>query len=163
MNLNAHHPLSLGFLTLILLIKSTSSFSTEMTQSTEKIKPKFMTNAVIEKLSLPFSEAVKVGHTLYLSGQLGADPKTGQLVSGGIVPETHQTMKNIQATLTKNGLNFDNLIKCTVFINDIKQWPAFNQVYRGYFKNHFPARSALGSNGLALGAALEIECIAWLP
>lgn len=144
------------YLPLLLLLACSS-----LVIASDKNKPEFMSNPVIQTLNLPFSEAVKVGSTLYLSGQIGVDPKTGKLVSGGITPETHQTMKNIQATLQKNGLDFDDLIKCSVFINDIKQWGEFNKVYRQYFNSHFPARSALGANGLALGAAVEVECIAW--
>ena len=139
------------------------SMSAVSAASADSVKPEFISNEVIQKLNLPFSEAVKVGHTLYLSGQLGANPKTGHLVSGGIVPETHQTMKNIHATLAKYSLGFDDLIKCTVFIKDIKQWEQFNQVYSQYFNIHFPARSALGVNGLALGAEIEMDCIAWQP
>ncbi len=122
---------------------------------------KYINSEQNQKLNLPFSEIVKVDKTWYLAGQLGVDPATGKLVTGGIIPETHQTLKNIQATLSRNGLTLDDVVKCTVFIADISQWGQFNQVYRQYFKRHFPARSALGANGLALGAAVEVECIAY--
>lgn len=123
--------------------------------------PEYITSQQNKALNLPFSEIVKVDKTWYLSGQLGADPATGKLVTGGIIAQTHQTMKNIKATLMRNGLTLDDVVKCTVFIADINQWGQFNQVYRQYFKQHFPARSALGANGLALGAAVEVECIAY--
>ena len=108
---------------------------------------------------LPFSSAVEAGGWIFLAGELGTVTGTG-LVPGGIVPETRQTMDNIQATLEANGLSWDNVVKCTVFLADIAEWPAFNEVYKTYFDGTYPARSALGANGLALGARVEIECIA---
>lgn len=110
---------------------------------------------------MPFSDAVRVGHMLYLSGQVGTD-STGTLVEGGIAAETRQTMDNIQAVLERNGSSLDEVVKCTVMVEDIAQWGDVNEVYRTYFPNHFPARSALGADGLALGALVEIECWATL-
>lgn len=107
--------------------------------------------------SFPFSDAVRVGHMLYLSGQIGTD-STGALVEGGIAAETQQTMDNIKAILERNGSSMDEIVKCTVMVEDIAQWGDVNEVYRTYFPNHFPARSALGADGLALGALVEIEC-----
>ena len=107
--------------------------------------------------SFPFSDAVRVGHMLFLSGQIGTD-STGALVEGGIAAETRQTMDNIQAVLQRNGSSLDEVVKCTVMIEDIAQWGELNEIYRTYFPNHFPARSALGADGLALGALVEIEC-----
>lgn len=106
---------------------------------------------------LPFSDAVRVGHMLYLSGQIGTD-STGALVEGGIAAETRQIMENIKDVLERNGSSLDEIVKCTVMIDDISQWGAVNEVYVTYFPNHFPARSAFGADGLALGALLEIEC-----
>lgn len=116
--------------------------------------------AVSEEMQLPFSEAVRVGHMLYLSGQLGYDAKTSKLVEGGIGPETRQTLENIKAVLEKHGSSMAEVVKCTVFLADIKEWAAMNQVYITYFPSNPPARSALGSSGLALGARTEIECMA---
>jgi len=107
----------------------------------------------------PFSSAVEADGWIFLAGELGTTPEAG-LVSGGIEPETRQTMDNIQATLAANDLTWDNVVKCTVFLADIAEWPAFNEIYKTYFDGNFPARSALGANGLALGARVEIECIA---
>jgi 2-iminobutanoate/2-iminopropanoate deaminase len=109
---------------------------------------------------LPFSEAVKVGKTLYVSGQIGVTPGTLVLVPGGIGAESHQVMDNIKAILERHGSSLDQVVKCTVFMADIKEWPAFNEVYRGYFKEHFPARSALAASGLAFNARVEVECLA---
>jgi len=109
--------------------------------------------------SLPFSEAVRVGNMLYLSGQIGVD-NTLKLVSGGIASETKQTMDNIKTTLEKHGSSLDRIIKVTVMLADMAEWSEMNKVYVGYFPKHRPARSAFGTNGLAFGARVEIECIA---
>jgi reactive intermediate/imine deaminase len=111
--------------------------------------------------TLPFSEAVRVENTLYLSGQIGTVPGELKLVPGGIKAEARQTMDNIQAILGAHGYSIDDVVKCTVMLSDMSKWGEFNEVYRTYFKKHFPARSALGANGLALGALVEVECIAW--
>lgn len=113
-----------------------------------------------EDMQLPFAEAVRVGHMLYLSGQLGIDPETSKLVEGGIAPETRQTMENIKASLEKFGSSMSEVVKCTVFLADIKEWSAMNEVYITYFPSNPPARSALGTSGLGLGARTEIECMA---
>jgi reactive intermediate/imine deaminase len=111
---------------------------------------------------LPFSDAVRVGGLLYLSGALGNVPGTTEIVPGGIEAETRQTMQNIARTLEQNGLSFDDVFKCTVFLADMTLWPAFNRVYAEYFKpDRLPVRSAFGVNGLALGALVELECVAY--
>jgi 2-iminobutanoate/2-iminopropanoate deaminase len=108
---------------------------------------------------LPFSSAVRAGNTLYLSGNLGNIPGTLDLADGGIAGETRQTMDNISNVLQEFGSSMDEVVKCTVFLADMSEWGAMNEVYKTYFKNP-PARSALGANGLALNARVEIECIA---
>jgi reactive intermediate/imine deaminase len=113
---------------------------------------------VSEESTLPFSAAVRVGGMLYLSGQIGTD-STGRLVPGGIGPETRQTMENIRAVLEANESSLDRVVKCLVMLADMGGG-AMNQVYVEYFPTHLPARSALGANGLALGARVEIECTA---
>ena len=110
---------------------------------------------------LPFSAAVRVGRTLYLSGQIGIDG-SGKLVTGGISAETRQTMENIKATLEQYGSSLDHVVKATVMLADMSEWSEMNKVYVTYFDEHLPARSALGANGLALGARVEIECVAVL-
>jgi len=109
---------------------------------------------------LPFSEAVRVGDLLFLSGQIGLQPGTMDLVPGGIQAETRQTLDNIRATLERHGSSLSHVIKCTVFLADIGEWGAMNEVYVQFFPDNPPARSALGTSGLALGARTEIECIA---
>lgn len=111
---------------------------------------------------LPFSEAVRVGNMLYLSGQLGTD-STGRLVSGGIGPETRQALINIAAVLARHGSSMSRVVKCTAMLADMREWPAMNQVYTQVFTENLPARSAFGATGLALGARLELECMATLP
>ena len=110
---------------------------------------------------LPFSEAVRVGNMLYLSGQLGMNSSM-KLVPGGIAAETRQAMENIKATLERYGSSLDHVIKVTVMLADIGEWGEMNSVYVQFFSKHLPARSALGANGLAMGARVEIECIAVL-
>jgi len=106
----------------------------------------------------PFSEAVRVGNWLILSGNIGVNPETRTLPPGGIKAETKQIMENIMRTLEKYGSSLDQVVKCTVMLADISEWSAMNEVYVTYFPNHKPARSAFGTSGLALGARLEIEC-----
>lgn len=110
----------------------------------------------------PFSPAVRIGNVLYLAGQIGTPPSAaGSVVPGGIEAETRQTMLNIKDVLEKSGSDMEHVVKCTVFLADMKEWEAMNGVYRTFFKDgKYPARSALGANGLALNARVEIECIA---
>ncbi|MFB3133909.1 MAG: RidA family protein [Rhodothermales bacterium] len=107
----------------------------------------------------PFTEAVRVGNMLYLSGKIGSVPGQG-LVEGGIQPETRQVMENIKDALERYGSSMNRVVKCTVFLADIAEWSAMNEVYVTFFPEHRPARSALGSSGLAIGARVEIECMA---
>ncbi|MDJ0655092.1 MAG: Rid family detoxifying hydrolase [Xanthomonadales bacterium] len=120
----------------------------------------FLNSEANAALELPFSEATRVGDTLYLSGQIGNKPGTLELAEGGVGPETEQTLKNIQATLERHGSSLSQVAKCTVFLADIAEWPAVNKVYKQFFKPPYPARSAVAGSGLAIGARVEIECIA---
>ena len=110
----------------------------------------------------PFSPAVRVGDLIFLSGQIGtAATANGGLIAGGIDAETRQTLDNIKQVLTDIGSSMDRVVKCTVMLADMKEWDQVNVIYRTYFApGRLPARSALGANGLALGARVEIECIA---
>ena len=110
----------------------------------------------------PFSPAVRVGNMLYLAGQMGtsADGKGG-LVPGGIQAETRAAMTNIKEVLEKSGSDMEHVVKCSVFLADLKDWPAMNEVYRSFFKDgRYPARSAFGASGLVNNGRVEIECIA---
>ncbi len=116
-----------------------------------------------KKLSRPFSEAVRVGNILILSGQIGIDPSTGKLAPGGIKAEAAQTLKNIKSTLKKHGLSMNNVFKCTVMLADINEWGDFNSVYIEFFSGRKPARSAFGASGLAMNSRVEVECWAYIP
>jgi 2-iminobutanoate/2-iminopropanoate deaminase len=109
---------------------------------------------------LPFSTAVRAGDTVYLSGALGIG-RDGKLATG-MEAQAKAAMDNLAAGLKQAGLGWGDVVKCTVMLDDMKDWPAFNQVYVTYFPDKkFPARSAFGAHGLALGALLEVECIAY--
>ncbi|KAA9132100.1 RidA family protein [Marinihelvus fidelis] len=119
-------------------------------------------HAIESERPLPFSDAVRVDNLLFLSGKLGNIAGTMQLVEGGIQAETRQTMEHIKAAVEKYGGSMDRMVKCTVFLADMAEWGAMNEVYMTYFPKNPPARSALGASGLALDARVEIECIAAL-
>lgn len=120
----------------------------------------FLNDSGIMPEGVPFSEAVRVGNTYYLSGQVGVIPGKLELVPGGMENEARQTLENIGTVLARYGLGFGNVVKCTVMLADMSEWGAFNDIYRTYFTPPYPARSALGANGLALDARVEVECIA---
>ena len=107
----------------------------------------------------PFSPAVRVGNMLYLSGQIGTD-STGRLVPGGLEAEARQTMENIKDVLARVGSSMDRVVKCTAMMADMAEWPAMNAIYATYFPRNYPARSAFGATALALGARVEVECVA---
>jgi reactive intermediate/imine deaminase len=109
---------------------------------------------------LPFSSAVRVGTMVYLSGQVGTVPGTTRLVEGGIAAETRQTLENIRTVLEYAGSSLTEVVKCTVFLADMADYQAMNDAYREFFSSSPPARSALAGSGLALGAQVEIECMA---
>ena len=115
--------------------------------------------ASLDSLKLPFSEAVRVGTMLYLSGAMGIDA-TGALVPGGIEAETRQALTNIRAVLEHHGSSMGQVVKCTAMLADMGEWAAMNRVYVEHFSMNLPARSAFGVSGLALGGRVEIECIA---
>ena len=108
--------------------------------------------------TLPFSPAVRVGNLLILSGQIGTTGPDNQLIAGGIGPETRQALENIKDVLERSGSSMDRVVKCTAMLADMSEWAAMNAVYVEYFPVNKPARSALGANGLALGAKVELEC-----
>lgn len=125
-----------------------------------KGKVEFLSSAKVLPNKLPFSEAVRVGDLVFLSGQVGIAPGTMKVVDGGIKQETRQALENIKTTLGAHGYTMNDLVKCTAMLADIGEWSAFNEVYKTFFSEHFPARSAFGASGLALNARVEIECIA---
>ena len=127
--------------------------------SEQKADVEYLTSGNMK--SLPFSEAVRLGNVLYLSGQMGIDQSV-HLVPGGIAAETRQALENIKTTLEKYGSSLERVIKVTVMLADMNEWAEMNKVYLEYFSKNLPARSAFGTSGLALGGRVEIECIAVL-
>jgi reactive intermediate/imine deaminase len=123
----------------------------------------YNTGQPIAGQTLPFSRAVRVGQTLYLSGELGIDPATNQLVPGGTGAETTQIFRNYERMLAAYGADLSNLVKCTVFLGDLVNYGEMNAAYAAALPDPKPARSTVGVNGLGFNAALEIECIAVLP
>jgi 2-iminobutanoate/2-iminopropanoate deaminase len=129
----------------------------------EHSRPEFMTSDDPARRDLPFSEAVRVGDLMFLSGQIGFDQATGRVVPGGIKAEARQALTLIKDALTRHGASMADVVKCTVFLADIAEWPTFNEVYGEFFKKPYPARSALAASGLARNARVEVECIAYAP
>jgi reactive intermediate/imine deaminase len=113
--------------------------------------------------TMPFSEAVRAGDFLIVSGQIGSLPGKMALAPGGITGQTRQAIENVGSILRRHGATLRDVVECTVFLADMKDWPAFNTVYKEYFKPPFPARSATGASGIALGARVELQCTAFVP
>ena len=151
----------LALLVFSLVGCQSESMSTNEPPSSEPAVEYLMTPSA--NTERPFSSGVRVGNMLFLSGKIGTVPETGQLIEGGILAESRQVMDNIKSTLEELGSSLDRVVKCTVMIDDIAQWGAFNEVYVEYFPGPKPARSAFGADGLALGAAIEVECWATIP
>jgi 2-iminobutanoate/2-iminopropanoate deaminase len=120
----------------------------------------YLNSGKVYPTNVPLSEAVKVDDTLYLSGQIGVKPGKLELVPGGLKEEGRQTLENLRTTLETHGYSLSDVVKCTVMLADIAKWGEFNEIYKSFFAAPYPARSALGVNGLALGAQVELECIA---
>ncbi|MEX2524735.1 MAG: Rid family detoxifying hydrolase [Gammaproteobacteria bacterium] len=123
---------------------------------------RFIRSDRVERLELPFSDVVRVGNMLYLSGMLGVDPNQHVLVEGGVAAQTRQALDNIKALLEANGSDMNHVVKCTVFLTSSDDWAAMSEVYKTFFNEHLPARSAVTVKGLARNALVEIECIAIL-
>ena len=113
-----------------------------------------------EVAGLPFSTAVRVGNLLFLSGVIGNQPGTRTLADTGITGQTRQALENIKRVLVRAGSARERAVKCTVFLTDLRDYQAMNAVYATYFPKDPPARSTVAGSGLALGARVEIECIA---
>ena len=108
----------------------------------------------------PYSQAIRAGQLVFLSGQVGFDPATGQLVPGGISEQTHRVLQNIGAILSAAGLSFDHVVKTTVFLADMNDFAAMNDIYASYFRSPAPARSTVQAARLPRDAKVEIEVIA---
>ena len=119
-----------------------------------------LSSPAFAQMGLPFSEMVRVGDMLHLSGQMGTLPGQVKLVQGGVAAEARQALTNIRDALEHQGYSLRHVVKCTVMLADMEDWPAFNAIYREFFPPPFPARSAFGATGLALGGRVEIEVLA---
>ena len=108
----------------------------------------------------PYSQGVRIGSTIYYSGQIPLDPKTGQMVSGGVDEQARRVMENIGGLLRAEGLSFDDIVKTTIFLADINDFQKVNEIYGSYFKQAPPARSTIQAGALPKSARLEIEVIA---
>ncbi|TWF44468.1 2-iminobutanoate/2-iminopropanoate deaminase [Chitinophaga polysaccharea] len=108
----------------------------------------------------PYNQSVKVGNTLYVSGQIPLEPASGNLVTSGISDETHQAMKNLEAVLTAAGMSFQNVVKTTIFLTDMQTFPQVNEAYGSYFTSDFPARETVQVAALPKGVNVEISVIA---
>jgi 2-iminobutanoate/2-iminopropanoate deaminase len=108
----------------------------------------------------PYSQAVKIGELVYTAGQIALDPATGQIVEGDVQAQTEQALQNLQAVLKAAGSSLKNVVKTTVFLQDMGDFAAMNEVYGRYFDKKPPARSAVQVAALPLGAQVEIEAVA---
>jgi reactive intermediate/imine deaminase len=144
---------------VLVLLGSLSLIACEVDVSSTSPNVEWLKAPGTEDTDPPYSTAVRVDNMLYLSGKLGIIPGTRKLAEGGIQAETKQTLENISATLENFGSSMDKVVKCTVFLVDISEWAAMNEIYTTFFPNK-PARSAVGIGGLGLGARVEIECMA---
>jgi 2-iminobutanoate/2-iminopropanoate deaminase len=120
----------------------------------------FLRSDAVLSGDLPFSDGVRVGRLVMLSGQLGIRPGTMELVPGGIEAEARRTLENIRLTLEAHGLSLRDVVRVQIMLADMSEWGRFNAVYREFFSEPWPARSAFGANGLALGARMELEVFA---
>ncbi|WP_101772633.1 RidA family protein [Peptostreptococcus faecalis] len=107
----------------------------------------------------PYSQAIKVDNVVYCSGQIPLIPETGELVKGTIQEETHQSMKNVSAVLKEVGSDFTKVVKTTVYLTDMNDFAAMNEVYAEYFSEHRPARSCVAVKELPKGARVEVEVL----
>jgi 2-iminobutanoate/2-iminopropanoate deaminase len=108
----------------------------------------------------PYSQAVEINHTLYISGQIPLDPKSMKVVDGGIQEQTEQVLKNIGAILNEAGYSFRDVVKSTCLLSDMANFKTMNEVYSKYYTENFPARAAFAVKDLPLGVLIEIETIA---
>jgi 2-iminobutanoate/2-iminopropanoate deaminase len=107
----------------------------------------------------PFSQAIEVGGFLYFSGQVGQDPATGKVVEGGIVAETERIFRNLAAVLKAAGKSFDDVVRAGVYLTNMSDFVAMNEIYTKHFSQPFPARTTIGVAALPLGACVEIDVV----
>ncbi len=143
----------------ILLITSCTTNTTPTNTTQEKEDLIFHKSKLERKKNAPFSDAVTVGNTLYLAGQVGINPETRKLPEGGIGPEARQTLENIKEVLEAHGSDLEHVVKCTVILSTTDDFVEFNKIFREYFPKNKPARTTFAA-GLLVGAKIEIDVIA---
>ena len=151
--------LSLSFSTSVLADHHANPLSGDLKETKTNAGSFYSSQQTLDQ-GFPFSDVVHTaGGLVFLSGLVGTG-LDGELVDGGLDPETHAIFRQMQSHLDQMGLGLDDVVKCLVMIDNIDEWAEFNKIYTSYFKPPYPARSAFGADGLALGAALELECTA---
>jgi reactive intermediate/imine deaminase len=145
---------------LTLLLAAGCTVQPAATPPEPPVDPEFIN--LVDPWPYPFSSAVRSGSLIFVSGQVGERTVDGapQLVPGGFDAEARQTLDNIKVVVERAGSSMNRVVKCTVMLADMADWPRFNEIYAEYFPGPKPARSAFGASGLALGARLDVECIA---
>jgi enamine deaminase RidA (YjgF/YER057c/UK114 family) len=152
-------PLASGrtlFSALLVAVGSVATVACGSARAPVSTRPEFV---VPNRGNSPFSSVVRVGHFLFVAGQIGTD-SGGGLAKGGTGPETTAAMKHIQRLLIQAGSSLDRVAKCTVMLADMREWATMNEAYNAFFPQLRPARSSFGTTGLAVGAHVEIECMA---
>lgn len=156
-------PITLGILLdVIMVIKAMPDLVRKVNMNNNRHKKTIIVTDQAPKAIGPYSAGVSTGHLVFTAGQLGIDPKTRKLVEGGIQAQTHQALTNLKAILEAADSGLDQVIKTTVFLNDIAEFALMNEVYGTFFTSDFPARSAIQVAALPLGAVVEIEAVALL-
>jgi len=148
---------------LILGIQTTTSSAQTAAQDQPESERTVISPENYPYFGFPYSPGILVGDTLYISGHLGRDPVTTELVDGGIEAETRQAMANIQEVLKAAGMELEHVVSVTAFIADIGEFPTFNAVYREYFPDDPPARATVQVAALNVGAQIELQMIAVKP
>ncbi len=132
----------------------------DVTEVSEGPEIEHFAGVAVAGMDLPFSKGVRVGETIYLAGEIAIDPATNAIVPGGIGPETEQIFQNMAATLAEFDADLSDIVKCTVFLGDMSYYAGMNAAYDAALPDPKPARSTVAVSGLAVGASVEIECIA---
>lgn len=149
-------------LTPLVLLTAWGCIAVEDEQELEDLPPAVVAPEAAALGDLPFSPGVRAGDFLFLSGAIGNEPGTLELVSDDVGEQTTQTLENLRRVLQAGGADLGDVVKCTVFLTDMADYAAMNQAYAAVWPGPPPARSTVAGSGLALGARVEIECVAWV-
>ncbi len=141
-------------------VGSTGAGAAAMAAAASSGDVEILRSEAVNPPGLPFSDGVRIGRLVILSGMLGIKPHTLELAAGGLEGQTRQTFDNLRTVLAAHGLSLRDVVRVQVMLADIADWPRFNKIYREYFSEPFPARSAFATAGLALGARVEVEAFA---